>query len=41
MTENDNIIGKVRFSDVLPTWDVIQRKSWNVGDREAHIYIVS
>ena len=35
MAENDNIIEKVRSLMFLPTWDVIKRKSSNVGDREA------
>ena len=35
MTENDNIIEKVRSLMFLPVLDVIKRKSWNVGDREA------
>ena len=38
MTTLSKRCGSLMF---LPTWDVIQRKIWNVGDREAHIYIVS
>ena len=35
MAENDNIMGKVRFSDVSTYVKCFKRKSWNVVNREA------